>query len=126
MQNSLSERGLLLGALLLAGSAHAGGDAVRGLDVFKAECAECHSAREGKHKKGPSLFGIMGRKAASQAGVEYSEALKGTGWSWTEERLRAYLARPVSQSNPGGKMKYDGLADSKSLDDVLAYLQAVK
>jgi cytochrome c2 len=30
--------------------------------------------------------------------------------------------RPVSQSNPGGKMKYEGLADPKALEDLIAYV----
>ena len=44
---------------------------------------------------------------------------------WYAE-VGSYLSRPVSQSNPGGKMKYDGLQDARALDDLLAYLQTVK
>lgn len=82
--------------------------------------------RPGKHKKGPSLAGIAGRNAAALADFEYSAALKATGWVWNEERLRAYLSGPVSQTNPGGKMKYEGLASARSRDDLLAYLQTLK
>jgi cytochrome c len=109
----------------VAGAAHAGNPA-RGADVFKAECMECHSTRAGHNKKGPSLFHVLGRPAASVDGFDYSEAMKKSGWSWNEERLRAYLSRPVSQSNPGGKMKYDGLTDPKALEDLIAYLGSLK
>lgn len=107
-------------------AAHAAGDAVRGTDVFKEECAECHSTKEGRNKKGPSLFQVMGRQAGQLPGFVFSEAMKNTGWTWDETRLRAYLDRPVSKSNPGGKMKYDGLRDEKALEDLLAYLQTVR
>jgi cytochrome c len=113
-------------AVTLAGSADAAGDAARGIDVFKTQCAECHSIKEGKNKKGPSLFGIVGRAAATLPDVKYSDAMKRSGWTWNEEQLRAYLSKPVSQSNPGGKMKYDGLRDANALDDLIAYLQTVK
>ena len=125
MRNLLSEFGVAVAASLLAGAVQAG-DPVRGADVFKAECTECHSARAGNHKKGPSLFHVIGRPAASVDGVVYSDALKKSGWTWTEEQLRAYLSRPVSQSNPGGKMKYEGLRDPKALDDLIAYLGSLK
>jgi cytochrome c len=125
MRNWHSEIGVALAAAVVAGAAHAGNPA-RGADVFKAECMECHSTRAGHNKKGPSLFHVLGRPAASVDGFDYSEAMKKSGWSWNEERLRAYLSRPVSQSNPGGKMKYDGLTDPKALEDLIAYLGSLK
>jgi len=125
MRNLLSDFGVAVAASLMVSAAHAG-DAAHGADVFKAECTECHSARAGHHKKGPSLFHVLGRPAASVEGVEYSDAMKKSGWTWTEEQLRAYLSRPVGQSNPGGKMKYEGLRDTKALDDLIAYLGSLK
>jgi cytochrome c len=99
------------------------GDAEAGKDVFKTECAECHSIKEGRHKKGPSLFGVVGRKAASLPDYEYSDALRGqTAWVWTPEQLRTYLSQPARRANPGTKMKYDGLDDAKQLDDLISYL----
>lgn len=99
------------------------GDADAGKDVFKSECAECHSIKEGRNKKGPSLFGVVGRKAASLPDYEYSDALRGqTAWTWTPEQLHAYLSQPAKRANPGTKMKYDGLPDQKQLDDLITYL----
>ncbi|MFX3593457.1 c-type cytochrome, partial [Xanthomonas arboricola pv. pruni] len=48
--------GLLLAGALLAPPAHA----ADGKGVFMTECAECHSAAQGKNKKGPSMFGVGG------------------------------------------------------------------
>lgn len=100
------------------------GDADAGKDVFKQECAECHTTKEGKNKKGPSLFGIVGRNAGSIADYNYSDALKNAKWVWTEDKLHWYLSQPARQANPGTKMKYSGLDNAKQLDDLISYLQS--
>lgn len=119
---------VLLACAAAAGgaAAHAGGDAARGAGVFKAECAECHSVKEGRHKKGPTLFQVVHRPAAQLPGFAYSDSLKSTGWIWDEPQLRAYLNKPASASNPGGKMKYEGLRDQQALEDLIAYLQTLR
>jgi cytochrome c len=109
-----------IGACVAPGFAHAA-DAAAGGKVFATECAECHSVREGKDKKGPSLFGIWGAKAAQREGFVYSDAMRGAGITWTAENLADYVAAPKKKV-PGGKMKYDGLQDAKQRDDLLAWL----
>jgi cytochrome c len=118
-----------LAFVVLAGAALpvlAAGDAKVGHKVFSAECSECHSVKEGLNKKGPSLFAVLGRKAADLPGVNYSESLRKTGWTWNEDTLRNYLSKPAKQANPGSKMKYDGLLDAQALQDLIAYLATVK
>ncbi|MDD3326439.1 MAG: c-type cytochrome [Zoogloea sp.] len=105
--------------------ARAAADVVRGGDVFAEECAECHSVREGKNKKGPSMFGVVGRRAATVADASYSDALKGSGLTWTPDKLDAYLAAP-KKFVPGGKMKYDGLADAAERASLLAFLATLR
>jgi cytochrome c len=112
----------LLAAWMLAPTVASAGDASAGADVFKSECAECHSVKEGKNKKGPSLFGIVGRKAGSLPDYDYSDAVRKTSWTWTAEQLHSYLSQPAKQANPGTKMKYDGLTDAKDLDNLISYL----
>jgi cytochrome c len=116
---------LVLGWVLAPPPARAG-DASAGSDVFKTECSECHSIKEGRNKKGPSLFGVVGRKAATISDYEYSDALRSkTDWVWTPEKLHSYLSQPAKQADPGTKMKYDGLSDAKQLDDLISYLSTV-
>lgn len=104
----------------------AAGDLRRGADVFAEECGDCHSAVPGKSKKGPSLTGINGRKAASLADFSgYSEAMKQSGIVWAPEKLDVYIAAP-KKVVPGGKMKYDGLSDAGARADVLAYILSFK
>ncbi|WP_374487913.1 c-type cytochrome [Zoogloea sp.] len=116
----------LIFLILLAGAgahrpARAAGDVARGKDVFAQECAECHSVRESKNKKGPTLFAILGRKAATQPDAVYSDALKGSGISWTADKLDPYITNP-RKFVVGGKMKYDGLENAAERADLIAYL----
>lgn len=117
---------LMLVGASAAGPALAGGDAALGAKVFSAECSECHSVKEGRNKKGPSLFAVLGRKAGEMPGVEYSDALRQSGWVWNEATLRNYLSKAAREANPGGKMKYDGLHDAQALEHLLAYLASAK
>ena len=67
-----------------------------GEKLFK-RCAACHSLEEGKKKVGPSLFGIVGRKAGTVDGYKYSDINKQAseaGLVWTKENLVAYLEDP--------------------------------
>jgi cytochrome c len=109
---------------LLAGSApglHAQTDLKRAAGLFATHCSECHSVKEGKDKKGPSLFGIVGRRAAQVSGFVYSDALKQSGLSWTPDVLDRYLVAPAT-AVPGGKMKYDGAATAPERTLIIEYL----
>jgi cytochrome c len=108
-------------ALLAAAAPAHAADPAAGAKVFATECAECHSVREGKDKKGPSLFGIVGARAAQREAFVYSDALRAANITWTPDKLSAYVAAP-KQLVPGGKMKYDGLADAGKREDLLAWL----
>ncbi|ROU06987.1 c-type cytochrome [Lysobacter enzymogenes] len=110
-------------ALLLAAAASASA-AEPGAGVFMAECAECHSVAKGKNKRGPSLFGVVGRPAATVAGYKYSGALSQTGWTWDEATLRRYLAQPSDTALTGTKMEYEGLKDARQLDALIGYLRS--
>ena len=111
---------VVLMLLLLSNTTHAA-DAVRGGKIFAEECAECHSIKEGKNKKGPSIFAVLGRKSATVADFNYSDSMKASGIVWTADKIQAYIEAP-KKTVPGGKMKYDGLPDAKDQLDVIEYL----
>ncbi|HJV61985.1 MAG TPA: c-type cytochrome [Albitalea sp.] len=129
MQNDLMRSALTLAAALLvtaaSAPAHAAADAQRGMNTFTEECGDCHSPKPGKAKKGPPLFGVVGRAAATGPDFVYSDAMKQSGLTWTPDKIDAYITAP-RKVVPGGKMKYDGLADAAARADVVAYLQSLK
>ena len=103
-------------------------DAAAGKAVFQAQCALCHSAapNDGGGAQGPSLQGVVGRKAASVADYKYSEAMaaKGAeGLVWTEENLAAYLPNPKAFV-PKTKMAFAGLKKPEDVANVIAFLKA--
>jgi cytochrome c len=111
------------GALWLFAPAAVFADADRGADSFDANCAECHSvAKTLKNKKGPTLFGVVGRNAASVSGFNYSDAMKAAGYAWDRQRLDGYITAP-KRYLPGGKMKFDGLDDAQERADLIDFLE---
>lgn len=77
----------------VGGHANAAGDVGKGKTVFN-KCRACHSVIPNKHGVGPSLFGIVGRKAGGEAGFKRYKGLKKADWVWDEAALDAYLADP--------------------------------
>ncbi len=103
-------------------------DAENGAEVFK-RCRACHDVGDtAKNKVGPLLNGIIGRKAGTIDGFNYSDANKkagAEGWVWTEEKMMEYLLNPRA-AMPGNKMAYAGLKDEQDRKDLIAYLKKFK
>ena len=107
-----------------AGNAAAAGDPLRGAQVFRS-CAACHSIEAGQNQTGPTLAGVVGRKAGSLASFHrYSDALARSGITWSEQTLDAWLANPAALV-PGNDMKFQGLPDAQARSDLVAFLKAV-
>jgi cytochrome c len=88
-------------------------------------CQACHNFDKGAAAKvGPPLWGIVGRKVASVAGFEYSEALKGKGGEWTYDELNKFIAAPGAYVK-GTKMSYAGEKDSAKRADIIDYLHTL-
>ncbi len=96
-------------------------DLANGKAIFR-QCAACHSLAGGEIKIGPSLAGVVGRKAGSAEGFNYSPAMKASGLIWDEATLHRYLANPRAVV-PGTKMAFAGVKDPKRLDDLIAFLK---
>ena len=110
---------------MAATAAHADGDPARGRVVFN-QCMACHSLNAGQNGVGPSLHGLIGRKAGTAPNFAYSPFMKRSGIVWDEASLKSYLPDPQAKV-PGTKMTFIGLKDPQQVEDVVAYLkQAAK
>ena len=96
-------------------------DAAKGEKLF-TKCKACHNVDASKHKVGPHLVGIVGRKAASTDFPKYSKALKESGITWDEANLDKWLTNPKGMY-PGTKMIYPGLKKAEDRANVIEYLK---
>lgn len=113
---------LLTSALLLISRmAAADGDPEKGKHIF-VKCQVCHSIDAGVNKLGPSLHGVVGRKAGSLPGYDYTDAMKNSGFTWDEATLNKYLTNPRKMV-PGTRMVFVGLPKEQDRLDVIAYLK---
>jgi cytochrome c len=76
-----------------------------------------------ENKFGPSLAGVFGRKSGTEAGYNYSSAIKGLNVTWDEKTLDEYLRGP-GKFVRGTKMVYS-VPDEKDRQDVIAYLKTL-
>ena len=103
-------------------AAMASGDATAGRQVFR-KCQACHALEPGKNILGPTLSGIVGRKAGTESSYNYSSAMKQANVVWDVATLDAYLADP-DRLIPGNKMPFPGLKTVQDRTDVIAFLAA--
>ena len=106
----------------------AAGDPARGKVFFQQSCALCHSTVLGPGNtpisgQGPSLAGVVGRRAASVPNFNYSKAMADSGITWGPVTLAAFLAAPTTVV-PGTTMPAAVPYAANRLD-LIAYLETV-
>ncbi len=95
-----------------------------GKELFN-KCSACHSLDESKNAFGPSLIGVVGRKAAALPRFAYSDALKNSDITWNEENLRKWIAGN-DEFVPGTRMRHVEITDQAEQDYLIAYLKSLK
>lgn len=94
--------------------------------AFNTHCRTCHSSEAGDNRLGPSLHGVMGRKAGSVEGYAYSPGFKTTDLVWNEENMDQFIANPNSLF-PGNNMAtFAGLSDANERKRVIDFLNTLK
>jgi cytochrome c len=91
--------------------------------AFNNVCRTCHTLKEGDNRLGPNLHNIIGRKAGSVPGYNYSSAMKDADLTWDKATLDRFIANP-DQVVRGNKMKpYGGLTSAEERAKIIAYLE---
>ena len=93
--------------------------------VFNNACRTCHSMKEGDNRLGPSLGGVVGRKAGTLPGYQYSSSMQNSGVTWDEATLDKFIANP-DEVVGGNKMKpFTGIADAGQRKEIKGFLKSI-
>ena len=88
-------------------------------------CTGCHTVEAGgPHLVGPNLHGMFGRKFGLSEGFTYSDALRETELTMTEETLNQWLI-DSAQVVPGSRMLFPGLRTQQEREAVIAHLRQI-
>jgi cytochrome c len=125
-QSNCRMRRTVIAGLLLAGFATdaLAADPAAGEKIFKVQCGICHSVVAGQNRIGPTLFGVVGRRAGSVPGFNYTADHKKLGVTWDAATLDKYLANPRAMV-PDTSMLYAGLKNDAERADLVAYLETL-
>ena len=89
------------------------------------KCAACHTFEKGgPNRVGPNLFGIVERARGSEAGFNYSAAMKAKGGKWTYDDLNHFIANPKGFI-AGTAMGFAGIPKDSERADVINYLHTL-
>jgi cytochrome c len=96
-----------------------------GQEVYEFRCRTCHGGTARADSPiGPSLAGIVGTKAGTQATGVHSRALMDSGIVWNRESLRRFLAEPPREI-PGTYMPAR-IVEPAELESLLDYLESLR
>ena len=124
MKKQLSKVTFSMVMFLITLSSASAADLKKGKKVFN-KCKACHTLVENKHRIGPSLHGIYGRKAGVASKYKFSRAMKKAGNSglvWDDKSLAKYLSKPRSFIK-GTKMAFAGIKKPRDMENLLAFLK---
>ena len=125
--------GIILSGIDLSASADAqdasAGDPAQGKILFQQSCATCHSDtlavdNAPVERQGPSLVGVLGRRAGTEPNFNYTQALGGSGLTWDTPTLDRFLTNPTD-AVPGTLMLIP-VPDATNRANIIAYLATLK
>ncbi len=94
--------------------------------AFNNACRTCHSFKEGDNRLGPTLHGIVGRKAGSVEGFQFSSAMQSSGITWDDATLDKFIANPDNVVHGNAMKPFGGIADASERAKIVGYLKTLK
>jgi cytochrome c len=95
----------------------------RGERLYVERCGGCHSLDD--HGPGPKHRGLIGRRAGSLPGFDYSKALRDAGFVWTAQLLDQWIANPNALV-PGNRMVVQLASNPDDRAAIVEYLTKQK
>lgn len=96
-----------------------------GRRIFERRCQACHGGgAPADAVLGPSLVGVLGRKAGTGGAGMHSSAALESDTVWTRSSVRRYISDP-GREMPGTLMQIR-VTDARELDDLLNYLETLR
>jgi cytochrome c len=94
--------------------------------LFETTCTPCHNYDKGGEPDlyglTLNLYGVVGRKAASVPGFEYSEDLRKSDIVWDEAIIDKFITAPRNLF-PGTRMELPGVQDVTTRTGIIRYLR---
>ncbi len=106
---------LVVGSSVFAAGQSTGG----GKELFEKRCGGCHALD--RDKEGPRLRGVYGRVAGSVDSFQYSDAVKKSKITWTDDTLDQWLT-DTEKLVPGNEMTFH-VEKAAERADIIAYLK---
>jgi len=117
----------VLAGLIVAASTGAAlaQDAAAGEQSFN-KCRPCHDVGpDAKIKLGPPLNGVIGRKAGTFEGFNYSDGMKNLAITWDKADFLKWVENPQAVV-PGTRMAFAGIKDDAERQNLFAYVSQFK
>lgn len=119
----VTRAGLAVVAGLMSSALASAQDAADGERLFRQRCGACHTVQAGQNRIGPSLAGIVGRKAGSVEGARYSPGMRDLDVTWDVKELESFIANPRARV-PGTTMTV-AVPNAAERTSIAAYLAAL-
>ena len=94
--------------------------------AFNNACRTCHSFKADDNRLGPTLHGVVGRKAGSIDGFAFSSAMKSSGLTWDAANLDQFIENPDKVVHGNGMKPFGGIADAGERKKIIDYLGTLK
>ena len=96
-----------------------------GKEYFLRKCSSCHDEfKSTTHGKGPNLWNVIGRKAGTAKGFDYSDAMRQSGHTWNYATLNYYLTK-TKRAVPGRSMNFKGIRKDSDRAKLILFLSSM-